>query len=322
MSFFSSLKDKFSKKKDADVYLSGFSKTNQKFGSKLKEFFIGSTQINEDFYEELMVTLLESDVGITTAKNLIAKLQKKINFMMITEANDAIELLVEEMAALFEPLDSSNELNEEGLNVILIVGVNGSGKTTSVAKLAKFYKDQGKSVVVAAADTFRAGAITQLQEWARRLDVVCVAGKPEADPSSVVVDACRYAIEQHCDILLVDTAGRLQTKVNLMNELSKMNRVIVRETGVNPKKVWLVLDGTTGQNALSQAKSFTEAVNVNGIICTKMDGTAKGGILLAIADTLKLPVVFVGLGEKAEDLRPFDTDSYLYSITQGNSYAE
>ena len=201
--------------------------------------------------------------------------------------------------------------------VILMVGVNGSGKTTTTAKLVKYYKDQGKKVCVAAADTFRAGAVDQIETWAERLGVECIKGRPNQDPSSVLVDACRRAKETGADMLIADTAGRLQNKQNLMNELTKMHRVCEREIEGAPHETWLVLDATTGQNGILQAHQFTEATNVTGIILTKMDGTAKGGVVMAIRDGLELPVRFLGLGEKPEDLRPFDLDLYLYGITKG-----
>ena len=213
--------------------------------------------------------------------------------------------------------DEAIQYNENGPTVIFMVGVNGSGKTTSSAKLIKYYQDQDLSVAVAAADTFRAGAVDQIATWADRLGVPCIKGKPNQDPSSVLVDACRYAKEHQIDILLADTAGRLQTKTNLMKELSKMVRVCDREIEGAPHEVWLVLDATTGQNGISQAREFLEATSVSGIILTKMDGTAKGGVVLAIRDSLHIPVRFLGLGEKPEDLKPFEINSYLMGITKG-----
>jgi fused signal recognition particle receptor len=316
MSFFQKLKDKFTQKKDQDIYLSGFRKTNQSLGTKMHEFFNGKSIIDETFYEDLMVVLVQSDIGLKTANKILNTVKKKVKNENITSISEALECVSEAMADLFTGLDNDVEMISDHLNVVLVVGVNGSGKTTTVAKLAKFYTDQGKKVVLAAADTFRAGAITQLEQWAKQLDIPCIAGRANADPASVVTDACRQALNEQYDILLIDTAGRLQNKVNLMNELAKMNRVIVKETGRQPDHVWLILDATTGQNALVQAAAFMAAVTVNGIVCTKMDGSAKGGILLAIADTLKIPVKFVGLGENAADLRPFDADSYLFSITE------
>jgi fused signal recognition particle receptor len=316
MSFFQTLKDKFTFKKDKDIYLKGFSKTSQGFGKRVRDFFGSKTQIDESFYEDLMIILMESDIGLATSNKILNSTKKKIKNQKLTTIPEALDGVGEAMAQLFEGLDSDVEMHQDRLNVILVVGVNGSGKTTTVAKLAKLYADQGKRVALAAADTFRAGATTQLEEWAKMLDILCIAGRDNADPASVLTDALRKAMNENYDILLVDTAGRLQNKVNLMNELAKMNRVVVKETAHTPDHVWLVLDATTGQNALVQAEAFRTAVNVTGIICTKMDGTAKGGILLAIADMLKIPVKFVGLGENAEDLRVFDAQSYLYSITE------
>ncbi|HCY06999.1 MAG TPA: signal recognition particle-docking protein FtsY, partial [Erysipelotrichaceae bacterium] len=230
----------------------------------------------------------------------------------------AMNFVIEIMSEIYnETEDTEIIYNENGPTIMLIVGVNGSGKTTSIAKLVRYYKEKGKKVAVVAADTFRAGAIEQLDTWAQRLGVHCVKGIENGDPSAVLVDGCRYAKENDIDILLCDTAGRLQNKVSLMNELAKMHKVIGREIENAPHNVWLVLDGTTGQNGLSQAMIFDEATNLTGIILTKMDGTAKGGIIVAIKHKLKIPVYFIGLGEKPEDLRPFDLNSYLYSISSG-----
>ena len=227
------------------------------------------------------------------------------------------EKVCTKLLILEELSDEPIKINEEGPTVILMVGVNGSGKTTTSAKLIQYYKEQGKKVAVAAADTFRAGAIDQIDTWANRLGVPCIKGKMNQDPSSVLVDACRYAKENDVDILICDTAGRLQNKTNLMNELSKMHRVVQREIEGAPQEVWLVLDATTGQNGISQAKVFLEATDVTGIVLTKMDGTAKGGVVLAIRDLLHLPVRFLGLGEKPADLRPFDINAFLMGITKG-----
>ena len=209
------------------------------------------------------------------------------------------------------------DFSAEAGEITAIIGPSGEGKTTTSAKLIQYYKEQGKKVAVAAADTFRAGAIDQIDTWATRLGVHCVKGKMNQDPSSVLVDACRYAKENDIDILICDTAGRLQNKTNLMNELSKMHRVVQREIEGAPQEVWLVLDATTGQNGISQAKVFLEATDVTGIVLTKMDGTAKGGVVLAIRDLLHLPVRFLGLGEKPADLRPFDINAFLMGITKG-----
>jgi fused signal recognition particle receptor len=229
-------------------------------------------------------------------------------------SEDAIDQLGSD---ILEVLNNYNIVLEDKLNIILMVGVNGSGKTTSSAKLAHFYQSQGKKVMLVAADTFRAAAVKQLQTWAQRIDVPCYAGKENQDPASVVVDACRKAIDDRIDVLIIDTAGRLQNKVNLMQELQKIHRVIEKTVGYSAQHSFLVLDASTGQNALSQASSFLESSNINAIICTKMDGTAKGGVIIALALTLNLPVAFVGLGEGINDLKEFDKEAYLASITQG-----
>jgi fused signal recognition particle receptor len=212
-------------------------------------------------------------------------------------------------------------MNPDGTTVILMEGVNGSGKTTTCAKLASMYQQQGKTVAFTAADTFRAGAIEQLAEWGERLDVPCIKGRENGDPSAAIVDGCRYAKEHGTDILLCDTAGRLQNKQGLMSELSKMNKVAGREIPGAPHNTWLVLDATTGQNGLNQAEIFNESTKLTGILLTKMDGTAKGGIIIAIKHKLHLPVYYIGLGEHPADLRPFDLDAYLYSISEGLEHA-
>jgi fused signal recognition particle receptor len=228
------------------------------------------------------------------------------------------DYLISILYDFYEP-EEDKEINyaTKGPTVIMMVGVNGSGKTTTTAKLIAYYQEQGKNVAVAAADTFRAGAVDQIEEWAKRLDVPCIKGKANQDPASVIVDGCRYAKEHDIDILICDTAGRLQNKTNLMKELSKMSRVATKEIEGAPHETWLVLDATTGQNGIIQAKQFLEATPVSGIVLTKMDGTAKGGVVMAIRDQLNLPVRFMGLGEKPADLKPFDISSYLIGITKG-----
>ena len=291
MMFIDSLKEKFRRRDDKAVYLSGFRKSKDTFGGALNEMQYHYKGINDDFLEQLTIVLLESDVGIETADLICERLKKKADQYPTITFHWAMSFLLE--------------------------GVNGSGKTTTCAKLTAMYQKQGKKIAVTAADTFRAGAIEQLAEWAQRLDVPCIKGRENGDPSAAIVDGCRYAKENSCDILLCDTAGRLQNKANLMNELAKMNRVAAREIEQAPHDIWLVLDATTGQNGLSQAELFNECTPLTGIILTKMDGTAKGGIVIAIKHKLSIPVLYVGLGEKAEDLRPFDLDSYLYSISEG-----
>lgn len=318
MEFLNKLKQKFSKKDDKAIYLSGFKKTNDKLGEKLNDLAFHYRGINDEFLEELTIVLLESDIGIQTADLICEKLKEKAKNYPVIQFEWAINFLLEIMSEIYlETPDIPIKYNENGPTVIFLVGVNGAGKTTSCAKLIKKYKDEGKSVACVAADTFRAGAIDQLVRWCEKLDVPCVKGRENGDPSAALVDGCRYAKEHNIDILLCDTAGRLQNKIGLMNELNKMHKVVGREIDGAPHNVWLLLDATTGQNGLSQAEIFNEACDLTGIILTKMDGTAKGGIIVAIKNKLKIPVLFIGLGEKEDDLRPFDLDSYLYSISQG-----
>lgn len=316
MSFFDTIKDKFKKRDDQAIYLSGFKKTKDSMGQKLSHLFQMHKTVNDEFLEDLTIVLLESDVGIQTADEICDRLRKKAKQGNVP-FDEVIGLLMEVMKELYNETPIAELTYEHETNVIFLVGVNGAGKTTSCAKLIRYFQDQGKTVAVVAADTFRAGAIDQLARWAEKMNVHCIKGKEQSDPSSVLVDGCRWAKENHVDILLCDTAGRLQNKQNLMNELAKMHRVVNKEIPGAPHHVWLVLDATTGQNGLSQATIFQEATQVSGIILSKMDGTAKGGIILAIKNTLQIPVYFVGLGEQEEDLRPFDLDSYLYSISEG-----
>ena len=311
MGIFARLKASFQGKEDADRYLKGLDKSKKSFGERLRRLASGFRGVDEDFLEEVMVILLEADVGIHTAEKITSRLESEAARQKLKTFDEISECLVSVM------LDMYNE--QDGPTVILMVGVNGSGKTTTAAKLTRAFQEEGKSVVLAAADTFRAGAVDQLARWGERLGVPCIKGKENGDPSAVLVDACRYARAHECDYLIGDTAGRLQNKVNLMNELTKMRRVIGREIPDAPHEVWLVLDATTGQNGIQQAKVFLEATAVSGIILTKMDGTAKGGIVLAIRDQLGLPVRYIGLGEHPEDLRPFDIESYLYGICEGMS---
>ncbi len=315
MGFLDSLKQAITGKKDTGKYLSGFAKTNNALGRKLKFITENNTKNKEDFVEQLMITLIESDIGYKTSEDICDRFFKETQDYLYLRQEDVMDILLETFDDIYnEKKDNEIVYNEDGPTVILMVGVNGSGKTSTCAKLAKMYKDQGKKVCLAAADTFRAGAIEQLREWANRLDVDFVAGKEQEDPSSVLVNACRYAKENNVDILLCDTAGRLQTKVNLMAELAKMRRVVGKEIPGAPHNVWMVLDANTGQNGMSQATLFNEVTDLTGIILTKMDGTSKGGIVIAIKNVLGIPVRFITLGETADDIKPFDFDLYLYSI--------
>lgn len=315
MGFLDSLKQAITGKKDTGKYLSGFAKTNNALGRKLKFITENNTKNKEDFVEQLMITLIESDIGYKTSEDICDRFFKETQDYLYLRQEDVMDILLETFDDIYnEKKENEIVYNEDGPTVILMVGVNGSGKTSTCAKLAKMYKDQGKKVCLAAADTFRAGAIEQLREWANRLDVDFVAGKEQEDPSSVLVNACRYVKENDVDILLCDTAGRLQTKVNLMAELAKMRRVVGKEIPGAPHNVWMVLDANTGQNGMSQATLFNEVTDLTGIILTKMDGTSKGGIVIAIKNVLGIPVRFITLGETADDIKPFDFDLYLYSI--------
>ena len=316
MAFFKKIKESFTRNKDKDKYLSGLSRSKKTFGDRIRALSNNFHGINDELLEEIMVILLESDVGIHTAQKIVDRFEEEgKNIKNFDSMEDYLISILYDFYN--EEEDQPISFNENGPTVILMVGVNGSGKTTTSAKLIQQYKEQGKSIAVAAADTFRAGAIDQIETWANRLEVPCIKGKPNQDPSSVLVDACRYVKENQIDILIADTAGRLQNKTNLMRELSKMDRVVSKEIEGAPQEVWLVLDATTGQNGISQAKQFLEATNVTGIVLTKMDGTAKGGVVLAIRDLLHLPVRFLGLGEKPADLKPFDINAYLMGITKG-----
>jgi fused signal recognition particle receptor len=319
MGFFDNLKNKVTGKKNSEKYLSGFSNTNESMGERLQKISFGFRSVGKEFLEELMMVLLESDLGYKTSEKICERLEKKCSIYAKLDAKIVMELLLEIMEEVYleDKVEANIVINNDGPTVILMVGVNGAGKTTTCAKLARKYLDEGKTVAMVAADTFRAGAAEQLESWADRLEIHCVRGKDKADPSSVLVDGCRYAIKHNIDILLCDTAGRLQNKKNLMLELGKMKKVIAREIDGAPHNSWLVLDSTTGQNGLSQAEIFNEVTDLTGIILTKMDGTSKGGIVLAIKDAVHVPVIFIGLGEKMNDLKEFDLDLYLYSISEG-----
>lgn len=308
MSFFQKLKALISPETQSD-YDQGFKETEKTFGGGLKRLFGWSPGVDESFYQELTHVLIASDVGQKTTADLVTSLKKR----KPQTPQDAVDLLSQDILARFQPYAVTAS---QPITVYLMVGVNGSGKTTSTAKLASRFKMEGKKVMVVAADTFRAAAVAQLKIWAERLDIRCVYGKENADPASVVVDACRSAQSEGYDTILIDTAGRLQNKLNLMAELEKIHRVIEKTLGYPAQHVFLVLDASTGQNAISQAQAFLDSVKVTGIVCTKMDGTAKGGSLIALATLLKLPVTYIGLGEKVEDLKPFDAQAYLAAITK------
>ena len=316
MAFFQKIKEAFVKSNDKDKYLSGLNRSKKSFGDRIRVLSNNFHGIDDELLEEIMVILLESDVGIHTAQKIVDAFEQRGKEI---KNYDSMEDYL--ISILYDFYDEQNDepiqFNSDGPTIIFMVGVNGSGKTTTSAKLIKNYKEEGKKVAVVAADTFRAGAVDQIEVWANRLDVACIKGKPNQDPSSVIMDGCKYAMENQIDILICDTAGRLQNKTNLMKELTKISRVAQKVIPSAPHEVWLVMDATTGQNGISQAQLFLEATNVTGIVLTKMDGTAKGGVVLAIRDLLHLPVRFLGLGEKPEDLKPFDINAYLMGITKG-----
>ena len=316
MNFFQKIKNSFAKSKDKDQYLSGLQKSRKTFGDRIRQLSNSFNGVTDELLEEIMIILLESDVGIHTAQKIVDEFEERAG--EIKNYDSMADYLIAILYDIYNPeADAGMYISDEGPTVIMMVGVNGSGKTTTTAKLIHHYQQEGKKVAVAAADTFRAGAVEQLAVWADRLNAPCIEGKEKQDPASVVVDACRYAKDNDVDFLICDTAGRLQNKTNLMKELNKMTRVADREIDGAPHETWLVIDATTGQNGISQDKEFLEVTPVSGIILTKMDGTAKGGVVMAIRDQLGVPVRFLGLGETPDDLRPFDINSYLMGIVKG-----
>lgn len=319
MSFFKKLKEKITMQTDSvtQKFKDGLSKTRNSFSERVNDLVSRYRQVDEEFFEELEEILISADVGVATVLDLIDDLKSEVKRRNIKDPQDVQAVISEKLIDIYESGEEQiGELNmqQKDLTVILFVGVNGVGKTTTIGKIAHKFKQEGKKVVMAAGDTFRAGAIEQLEVWGERVGVDVIKQSAGSDPAAVMYDAVQSAKARKADVLLCDTAGRLQNKVNLMKELEKVKRVIEREIPGAPHEVLLVLDATTGQNALSQAKTFSEATNVTGIVLTKLDGTAKGGIVLAIRNELKLPVKFVGLGEKVDDLQPFDTEQYIYGL--------
>ena len=305
------------KERDLDTYLEGYSKSNNSLGAKLTALLGGFNGIDDDLMEELLVVLIEADVGVTTSEKIIEMLKNRIQEKFITTKQGCIDALVDVMSEIYDEENLPELTFEKGkTSMIMMVGVNGSGKTTSISKLTDYYIRNGYTVGLIAADTFRAGAVDQLVRWAERLNVHCVTGKENADPSSVLVDGCRYFKENPVDIIIADTAGRLQTKQNLMKELTKMKKVVGRELEGEPKEIWLTIDSTTGQNGLSQAALFIEATNITGVILTKMDGTSKGGIVLAIKDQYNLPIRFITYGEEIEAITEFYLEGYLRTVIE------
>ncbi|WP_041138311.1 signal recognition particle-docking protein FtsY [Beduini massiliensis] len=319
MGFFSKVKEKIVGKsaKQNEKYVAGLDKSNASFSDRINQLAARFREIDDDYFEELENILIMSDVGVNMVMKIVDEIKKEVRLQGITDPKDINEIIIDKMFVIYAN-DSvmTNTINyqENALTVILMVGVNGAGKTTTIAKLAHRMKDEGRHVMLVAGDTFRAGAIDQLAEWARRLDVEIIEGKEGGDPSAAVFDGIKQAKEKKADVLIIDTAGRLQNKVNLMNELEKMNRIIKREIPDGPHETLLVVDATTGQNGVSQATEFAKITEITGIVLTKMDGTAKGGIVLSIKDALNIPVKFIGLGEKMDDLQAFDLEQYVYGL--------
>jgi fused signal recognition particle receptor len=319
MGFFQTIKTRLFGKSVAQSqkYRKGMTRSRSSFGEKLNAFFARYRTLDASTFAELEELLITADVGVSLAHDLIESLQAQARLQQISDPRALQEMLLQTMHDAYlrhGEVPAELALASSAPSVYLMVGVNGVGKTTTIAKLAQRYLDQGRSVMLVAGDTFRAGAIEQLVVWGRRLGIPVHVGKEQADPASVLYDGVRWGKQQGMDIILCDTAGRLQTKVNLMNELSKIHRVIQKEIPEGPHEVLLVLDATTGQNGIQQAKAFAEATGVTGLILTKMDGTAKGGIVLAIREQFQIPVRFIGLGEQLDDLVPFDLDQYLAGL--------
>lgn len=326
MGFFKFLKEKFAKSEPkSDKYHSGMAKSRKNFASKLSKLTSKYKKVNSQYFEELEQILIEADVGVSFALSIIESVLEESRKNNITSPNEINELLVDKMFVDYASKgDIRNEIvfNKNSPLVVLVVGVNGVGKTTTIAKLAHRYLKKNKTVLLVACDTFRAGAIEQLEAWAKRLNIDIVTGANNSDPASVAYDGMIKAKKEHIDLVIVDTAGRLQNKVNLMAELAKIKRVIGKEIEGAPEETFLIIDATTGQNGVLQAKAFKEVTDISGIIITKMDGTSKGGIVLAIRNELGIPVRFIGLGEKMDDLEEFDLDAYLYGLCVGGENDE
>lgn len=295
----------------------GLSKTRNSIAHGIDAIFSGFSSIDDDFYEELEETLIMADLGINTTTAIVENLRVKVKENKIKDPAECRQLLINSMKEQMLLKETAYDF-ENRKSVVLLIGVNGVGKTTSVGKLAGQMKDQGKKVMVAAADTFRAAAIEQLTEWAHRANVEIIAQKEGSDPAAVIFDAVTAAKARNIDILLCDTAGRLHNKKNLMEELKKIDRVITREYPEAYRETLVVLDGTTGQNALAQAKEFNEVADITGIVLTKLDGTAKGGIAIAIQSELGIPVKYIGIGEKIDDLQKFNAEDFINALFQKN----
>ena len=326
MGLFSKFKDKFIKKEEKEtteekesleVYDKGLIKSRNTFSSRLLDLTKRHSKVDEEYFEELEEILIMADIGVNTVMNFMEKLRKRVKEEKITDPEFLKEVIVDELFIIYvsgEILSTNLKRNETNPTVYLFVGVNGVGKTTTIAKLALKEKEKNRKVLLIAGDTFRAGATKQLNEWAERIGVDFYGKSEGVDPASVIYEGLEYAINNDIDTVLIDTAGRLQNKNNLMMELEKINRVIKKIIDRAPDETLLVIDATTGQNGISQAKAFKEITDLTGIILTKLDGTAKGGIVLAIKEEVNLPVKYIGLGETAKDLQEFDIEKYIYSL--------
>lgn len=309
-------KEIIEEKEIIEKYDKGLEKSRKEFVSNLSVLGIKYTKVSDEYFDELEQLLIMADIGVNTVFEFLDRLKKRVKSENIVDTKYLNEVIVDELFIIYvngESLSDKINIQENGPTVILMVGVNGVGKTTTIAKLANKFKKQGKKVMMIAGDTFRAGAVEQLKIWAERTDSLFY-GKDNIDPAGVIYDGLEHAKEENVDIVLVDTAGRLQNKVNLMNELEKINKVINKLMPGAPHETLLVIDASTGQNGILQAKAFKEITNITGIVLTKMDGTAKGGIVLAIKEEVGLPVKFIGLGEKMDDLEVFDIENYIYGL--------
>ena len=294
----------------------GLTKTRNSIVSGIDSVFRGFTDIDDDFYEEIEEILIMGDLGVDATEKILTDMKQKVKELHLKEPHECKEVLIDSIRRQMDLGENAYEF-EHRKSVVLVIGVNGVGKTTSIGKLADQLKAEGNSVLLAAADTFRAAAIDQLEEWGKRANVGVISHKEGSDPAAVIFDAVQSAKARNTDVLICDTAGRLQNKVNLMNELEKMNRIIKRVVPEGPHETLLVVDATTGQNGVSQAIEFSKITDITGIVLTKMDGTAKGGIVLSIKDQLNIPVKFIGLGEQVDDLQEFDLEQYIYGLCKG-----
>ena len=323
MGLFKNIKNLFKKEKedvkennDVKVYEEGLTKSRESFVSRLANLTLHHKKIDEEYFEELEDILIMADIGVNTVMNFIDRLKKRVKHEDISDPEYLKEVIVDELFIIYvnDSIISSKVNYVDGMTVILFVGVNGTGKTTTIGKLAYSLISEGKKVMMIAADTFRAGAIEQLEKWSEKTGAKFYSKNEGSDPAAVIYEGIEKAKEEKADVVLIDTAGRLQNKVNLMHELEKINNVIGKLVPGAPHETFLVIDATTGQNGISQAKSFKEITNITGIVLSKMDGTAKGGIVLAIKEEVNIPVKFIGLGEGMKDLCPFDIEKYIYGL--------